>query len=93
MSRMLINKLHLGSRASFYFDALRWISAFYVLIFHLRPVLFKGYSSLEEENLIVKAIYTITSLGFEFVMLFFVLSGFLISSSVIRSIQEGKWSW
>ncbi|WP_248927132.1 acyltransferase family protein [Paenibacillus hamazuiensis] len=93
MPKFVVNKLIAGSRASYYFDALRWISAFYVLIFHLRPVLFKGFSNLENQTLFIKIIYTITSLGFEFVLLFFVLSGFLISSSVIRSIQEGTWSW
>ncbi|MGQ4666534.1 acyltransferase family protein [Metabacillus halosaccharovorans] len=31
--------------------------------------------------------------GYEAVMVFFVISGFFISSSVIKSISEDRWSW
>jgi peptidoglycan/LPS O-acetylase OafA/YrhL len=75
------------------FDLLRWIAAAYVVIFHLRPVLFQGISNLHNPGALVKVLYAATSLGYQFVMLFFVLSGYLIASSVLRSMSEGTWSW
>lgn len=88
-----LRTLHPDSRASRYFDALRWFSAFYVMIYHLRPVLFAGYQQLPHKSVFIKAFYAATSMGYEFVMLFFVLSGYLISGTVIRSVQKGGWSW
>lgn len=31
--------------------------------------------------------------GYQFVMVFFVLSGYFISLSVLKDVKEGKWSW
>ena len=31
--------------------------------------------------------------GYQAVMVFFVLSGYFISSTVLRSINENRWSW
>ncbi|MEK8126938.1 acyltransferase [Paenibacillus filicis] len=81
------------SKAAYYLHALRWFSAFYVMIYHLRPVLFKGYEQLQHKNLLIKALYAATSIGNEFVMLFFVLSGYLIAGSVLKSVAAGSWSW
>ncbi|UUZ93055.1 acyltransferase [Paenibacillus sp. P25] len=85
--------LRADSKASRYLDALRWFVAVYVMIYHLRPVLFQGYNQLQNKNLIVKAAYLLTSMGYEFVMLFFVLSGYLISSSVLKAVGKGTFSW
>jgi len=40
-----------------------------------------------------RLLYLVTGLGHEAVMVFFVLSGFLISLSVFRSLQAGRWNW
>jgi peptidoglycan/LPS O-acetylase OafA/YrhL len=88
-----INFLIRGSKASRYLDLLRGISAIYVMIFHLRPQLFVGSEKVIDSNIGLKTLYLITSLGYQFVMVFFVLSGYLISTSVIRSIQQNRWSW
>ncbi|MCZ8516469.1 acyltransferase [Paenibacillus filicis] len=85
--------LKVNSKASHYLDALRWIAAVYVMIYHLRPVLFQGFNQVENKNALVKAAYLLTSMGYEFVMLFFVLSGFLISASVLKSVKNGTFSW
>ncbi|CAG7632408.1 acyltransferase family protein [Paenibacillus allorhizosphaerae] len=85
--------LHSDSKASRYLDALRWFAAVYVMIYHLRPVLFQGFNGVEHKHLLVKAAYLLTSMGYEFVMLFFVLSGFFISASVLKAIRSGTFSW
>jgi len=38
-------------------------------------------------------VYFLTGFGHQAVIVFFVLSGFLISSSVFKAGAEGKWSW
>ncbi len=40
-----------------------------------------------------KLFYLVTGLGHQAVMIFFVLSGFLVGGSVITALQTGKWSW
>ena len=90
---MRIITLNRSSQASAWFDLLRWLAALYVVVFHLRPILFVGNSALPAHQLGAKLAYGITSLGYQFVMLFFVLSGFLIGSSVLKKIQNGTWSW
>jgi peptidoglycan/LPS O-acetylase OafA/YrhL len=42
---------------------------------------------------LLQALYFFTGFGHQAVIVFFVLSGFLISSTVIRSHVLGKWSW
>lgn len=90
---MRIITLNRSSQASILFDFLRWFAALYVVIFHLRPVLFVGNSALSAQQLGAKLVYGATSLGYQFVMLFFVLSGFLIGSSVLKKVQNRTWSW
>ncbi|WP_245631940.1 acyltransferase family protein [Alicyclobacillus ferrooxydans] len=85
--------LNRSSQASAWFDLLRWFAALYVVVFHLRPVLFVGSSALTAHQFGAKLVYGLTSLGYQFVMLFFVLSGFLIGSSVLKRVQNGTWSW
>lgn len=75
-------------------DAIRGIAAFYVCINHSRGNFFEGVNSFLEKNpqsslsLIDKfflALTQMTILGHEFVILFFVLSGFSIAYSITRS--------
>lgn len=81
------------SDASRWLDLLRGLAAVYVMIFHLRPKLYVGFQSVSHPNLIVKLLYFGTSMGYQAVMVFFVLSGYLISSSVLRAVSEDRWSW
>jgi peptidoglycan/LPS O-acetylase OafA/YrhL len=37
--------------------------------------------------------YALTSAGEEAVVMFFVLSGYLISGSIFRALEQGRWSW
>jgi len=90
---MRIISLKHSSVASSWFDFLRWFAAFYVVVFHLRPILFVGSSQLPRADLLARLLYAATSVGYQFVMLFFVLSGFLIGSSVLTQIFDGAWDW
>jgi peptidoglycan/LPS O-acetylase OafA/YrhL len=74
-------------------DAARGLAALAVALNHLRNFLFVDYSQVPSPSLWDRFFYFATGIGRESVMVFFVLSGFLIGGSVLKSLEEGKWSW
>lgn len=94
---ILMNKismhLHRDNLASKLLDSFRGIAAFLVLIQHVRAHFFQNYQDQINTNVIQKAFYMISALGHQSVMIFFVLSGYFISSSVLKSIHSNSWSW
>lgn len=72
-------------------DTLRWIAAVGVVAGHIRGLLFVPFSRVSHPNIIARAFYGATAIGHAWVMVFFVLSGFLISRSVINALERGKW--
>lgn len=78
---------------SLHLDALRGFAAFSVLLSHWRDALYVDYKELGRHNPLVSAAYLFTGLGHQWVVVFFVLSGYLVGGSVLRSIADGRWSW
>lgn len=76
--------------AYFYMDAMRTIFALVVAFGHVWALLIRDYQPTA--NLAVQATYFTAGFGHQAVILFFVLSGFWISRSVVRSAARG-WSW
>ena len=74
-------------------DCLRGLAALLVCLEHLRAFLFVPFAQLKSPNLPERAFYFVTGLGHQAVMIFFVLSGFLVGGSVISARQTGRWSW
>jgi peptidoglycan/LPS O-acetylase OafA/YrhL len=83
----------LGESPSVHLDALRGFAAFCVVLNHLRDALFVDYEALARHNPFTSAAYLVSSLGRQSVMVFFVLSGYLVGGSVLRSVKRGTWSW
>jgi peptidoglycan/LPS O-acetylase OafA/YrhL len=83
----------LTAAASDSLDLIRAIAAFAVMVGHLRALFFADFAYLQSKSLPLRALYFFTGFGHQAVIVFFVLSGFLISSTVIRSHVLGKWSW
>jgi peptidoglycan/LPS O-acetylase OafA/YrhL len=79
--------------ASVHLDALRGFAAFSVLLFHWRKTLFVEYKAFGHHSLLCKAGYFISSFGHQWVIVFFVLSGYLVGGSVMRALDTGRWSW
>lgn len=85
--------LRLTSDASLRLDGLRAIAALIVMVGHVRRLFFLPSSRLAHPGAATNALYAVTDLGHSAVMIFFVLSGFLISLSIFRSISRERWSW
>lgn len=74
-------------------DVLRGLAALAVVLQHARTYLFADLSLLPPQPLAVRALYFATGFGHAAVMVFFVLSGFLVGGSALAAIESGRWSW
>ncbi|MBF6568682.1 MAG: acyltransferase [Candidatus Binataceae bacterium] len=79
-------------KASAHLDALRGIAAIAVLGFHFRGTFFVDLDPARA-GWLLRLFYFMTDLGHQAVMIFFVLSGYLIGASVLRNFHEQRWSW
>jgi len=79
--------------ASAHLDFVRALAAWAVMWGHVRGDFFVDFESLRRKNILLEVLYFLTGFGHQAVMVFFVLSGFLISSSIFGSYASGKWSW
>jgi len=79
--------------ASVKLDLVRGVAAIAVMIGHVRGLFFQDYASLTAPGVGTKFFYAVTGLGHEAVIVFFVLSGFFIGASVVKSVTANRWSW
>jgi len=70
-----------------YLNILRWLAALFVVSGHLRSFLFVDYKDINHATIIDKIFYFITGFGHEAVIVFFVLSGFLVGGSILSKSQ------
>lgn len=75
----------------YWLDALRFIAAFMVLLSHSRSTFFPAFGDLpaEQHNVLTMAFTLFCRLGHEAVVIFFVLSGFLVGGRGIERMQNG----
>ena len=78
---------------SVWLDVFRWAAAVVLVISHIKGLFFVNYSELVNPHPIVTLLYMVASAGHQAVIIFFVLSGYFISNSVINSIRKQTWSW
>lgn len=79
--------------ASAHLDALRGVAAIGVCLSHLRDLFFRDYPQLPHHTLLLALVYFATGLGRQWVIIFFVLSGYLVGGSVLRAHAAGRWMW
>ena len=86
-------RAHVSPRASAHLDWIRGLAAAAVMFGHVRGLYFVNYSELTRRPPALTILYALTGLGHQSVMVFFVLSGFFISTSVVSALRERRWSW
>lgn len=77
----------------YWLDLLRFIAAFAVVMCHFRGAFFVEYSLLppEQQGISSFVFYSMTRLGQEAVLIFFVLSGFLVGGRSFKRMMEGNF--
>jgi peptidoglycan/LPS O-acetylase OafA/YrhL len=76
-----------------YLDLSRGLAALFVTLGHLRGFVFVDLYTAHHPGFVWSAFYFVTSFGKQAVMIFFVLSGFLVGGAVISRAEAGQWSW
>ncbi len=74
-------------------DLVRGMAALAVLLGHLRAFLFVEHFAVSERNVVTDAFYGLTGFGHQAVVIFFVLSGFLIGGAVHERFATNRWSF
>lgn len=88
-SMQLIAQNKISPALSIWLDAIRGLAAVEVFIGHLRPVCFETDPKLPGlSGMAIKTFYFSTSLAHQAVVIFFVLSGFLVGGSVLMELRE-----
>jgi peptidoglycan/LPS O-acetylase OafA/YrhL len=72
-------------------DFLRATAALLVVFAHSRTLYFVGMGEVDHPGVFLKLFYGITNLGHQAVLIFFVLSGFLIGGRFVDSMQRGSF--
>ncbi len=69
-----------------FIDLSRWVAALLVAMDHVRHGILANNTNIENPNILLKILYFATSFGHSAVMVFFILSGFLVGGlTVIKS--------
>jgi peptidoglycan/LPS O-acetylase OafA/YrhL len=79
-----------NSSLSWSLDFLRWTAALLVIISHLRSLMFVDYHSIESVTITDKIFYFLTGFGHEAVIVFFVLSGYLVGGEFLRMPKTNR---
>lgn len=84
---------NISQSLSYNLNISRAFAALLVMLGHLRGSLFLPYGDMvESQNIINFLLFFITRLGHEFVLIFFVLSGFLVGGQSLGSYTGGVFS-
>lgn len=70
----------------------RGLAAAAVFLQHLRAVLFLDWQQTTAHSPVAAAVYLLAKFGHPAVIVFFVLSGFLVGSSGLRAVKNRTWS-
>jgi peptidoglycan/LPS O-acetylase OafA/YrhL len=74
-------------------DLSRWVAALLVVVEHARSLIFLPYGTGSQPGLLGKVFYFMTGFGHSAVMVFFVMSGFLVGGKVLDRLLQGNCNW
>ena len=81
------------TQASVWLDGIRGMAAVMVLGGHWRNALFVDYPMLVAHRLLWLVPYLLTGAARQMVVVFFVLSGYLVGGSVLKAVDGQRWEW
>ncbi len=70
-------------------DIIRGLAALEVALSHVRAFVFDGFNQVAHTGILVKIFYFLTGFGHQSVVIFFVLSGYLVGGAVLAAPKEG----
>lgn len=79
--------------ADMHLDAIRGLAALIVVLGHARGLFFRQLVAAPSQAPAEQASALTLNLGYEAVLVFFVLSGFLVGGSVWKAIEASRWRW
>jgi peptidoglycan/LPS O-acetylase OafA/YrhL len=79
--------------ASLMLDLVRGLAAVAVFIGHFLNAFYVDYARIEDKSRTARALYSTAGFGLVAVVIFFVLSGFVIGASALRRHQENRFDW
>ncbi len=80
-----------GTGTASHLDAIRGASALFVLAGHARAMTLVDWDQAQRRGILTRVLYFLTGLHHHAVMVFFVLSGFFISGSVLKALGTNRW--
>jgi peptidoglycan/LPS O-acetylase OafA/YrhL len=84
--------LRINNNTSAFIDLSRWVAAMLVFIMHLRGVYFVDYSEIESKTFFTNIFYFITGFGSQSVVIFFVISGYLVGGKSYEQLKLKTFS-
>ena len=78
----------MNKRLSSFLNVSRWLAAFLVLVGHVRHLVLADYVNVVVRSPLIKAVYFLTGFGHEAVMVFFVVSGYLVGGLAITQFRR-----
>jgi peptidoglycan/LPS O-acetylase OafA/YrhL len=69
-------------------NLLRWLGAFFVVIGHLRSFIFVNYHSVDAHTIFTNFFYFVTGFGHQGVIIFFVISGYLVGGKMLDKYMD-----
>ena len=73
----------MNASRSVFIDASRWVAAFLVVISHIRSVVLVNFNELQHPGFLVRILYFCCGFGHVAVVIFFVLSGYLVGGRML----------
>lgn len=82
----------ISERQSDFLNLTRWVAAWFVVAEHLRALVFADFGVANASSLWLP-FYLLTGFGHEAVMIFFVISGYLVGGKVWDKYRQGRFRW
>lgn len=83
----------LSGTASAHLDLARGLAAAAVAFQHVRFLLLLDWPQVEQRSPLIAGMYLLAKFAHPAVIVFFVLSGYLVGSSGVRAVEQRRWSF